>query len=100
MPRTAEEILDQADELANRFETHEPDPNDVHDAAALRNVRRAFLARAETERHVADAVAAARVEGTPGPPSAPWSAHPAKPLANATAKPLPSADPRPAAPLR
>jgi hypothetical protein len=29
MPRTAEEILDQADELANRFETHEPDPNDV-----------------------------------------------------------------------
>ncbi len=63
MPRTAEEILDRADELANRFESHEPDPDDVHDAAALRNVRRAFLARAETERRLAEAVAAARAEG-------------------------------------
>jgi len=63
MPRTAEEILDQADELANRFETHEPDPDDIHDAAALRDVRRAFLDRAETERQLAEAVAAARVEG-------------------------------------
>lgn len=63
MPRTAEEILDQADELANRFETHEPDPGDVHDAAALRNVRRAFFARAETERQLAEAVTGARAEG-------------------------------------
>jgi hypothetical protein len=62
MPRTVEEILDQADELANRFETHEPDPDDVHDAASLRKVRRAFLARAETERQLAEAVAAARAE--------------------------------------
>ncbi len=63
MPRTAEEILDRADELANRFESHEPDPADVRDAAALRNVRRAFLARAETERQLGEAVAAARAEG-------------------------------------
>lgn len=63
MPRTVEEILDQADELAARFEGHEPEPNDIHDAAALRGVRRAFLARAETERQLAEAVATARADG-------------------------------------
>ena len=36
MPRTVAEILDQADELAARFEAHEPDATDVSDAAALR----------------------------------------------------------------
>jgi hypothetical protein len=63
MPRTVKEILDQADELAARFEAHEPDPADVSDAAALRAVRKAFQARAETERRVADAVSVARAEG-------------------------------------
>ena len=63
MPRTVKEILDQADELAARFEAHEPDPDDVSDAAALRAVRQAFQARAETERRVTDAVSVARAEG-------------------------------------
>jgi len=63
MPRTVNEILDQADELAARFEAHEPDPADVTDAAALRSVRLAFQARAEAERRVADAVSVARAEG-------------------------------------
>lgn len=28
MPRSIQEILDHADELAQRFEDYEPDPND------------------------------------------------------------------------
>lgn len=63
MPRTVAEILDQADELAARFEAHEPDPNAIADAAALRAVRRAFQARADAERQLADAVSVARAEG-------------------------------------
>ncbi len=42
MPRTAQEILDHADELAARFERAEP--SDVRDATALQAVREAFLA--------------------------------------------------------
>ncbi len=58
MPRTAQEILDNADELAARFEQIEPD--DLQDATALRTVREAFLARAETERVLRNAVVEAR----------------------------------------
>jgi hypothetical protein len=61
MPRSIEEILEQADELAARFETHEPDQ--VVDASALRMVRSAFLERAEAERRLADAVSVARADG-------------------------------------
>ena len=60
MPRTAQEILDHADELAARFEQAEP--TDVRDAAALRDVRDAVLARADAERHLGDAVVRARHE--------------------------------------
>jgi hypothetical protein len=63
MPRTVTEILDQADELAARFEAHDPDPDAISDAAALRAVRRAFQARAQAERQLADAVSVARAEG-------------------------------------
>ncbi|HEY7824710.1 MAG TPA: hypothetical protein VIG24_17855 [Acidimicrobiia bacterium] len=63
MPRTAEEIIHQAEELASRFEDHEPDPNDIRDASALRELRQAFLARAEAERRVTEAVAEARADG-------------------------------------
>jgi hypothetical protein len=63
MPRTVTEILEQADELAARFEAHDPDPNDVTDATALRVVRRAFQARADAERQLADAVSVARAQG-------------------------------------
>jgi hypothetical protein len=63
MPRTAKEILDQADELAARFEAHDPDPAEIKDAASLRAVRLAFQARADAERHLADAVSVARAEG-------------------------------------
>lgn len=61
MPRTLQEILDHADQLEARFAQHEP--NDVHDASPLRAIRVAVTQRAATERHVADAVAAARDTG-------------------------------------
>jgi predicted phage gp36 major capsid-like protein len=62
VPRTAQEILDQADELAARFERHQP-TDDVRDAEALSIVRGAFLARADAERVLHDAVVRARHEG-------------------------------------
>jgi len=63
MPRTAKEILDQADELAARFEAHDPDLADIKDAVSLRAVRLAFQNRAVAERRLADAVSGARAEG-------------------------------------
>lgn len=63
MPRTAKEIINQADELAARFENHDPQPAEIKDATALRAVRQAFQTRADAERHLADAVTAARAEG-------------------------------------
>lgn len=63
MPRTAEEIIHQAEELAARFEDHEPDPGDIRDASTLRELRQAFHARAEAERRVTDAVQEARADG-------------------------------------
>ncbi|MFQ5556873.1 MAG: hypothetical protein ACE5GB_05110 [Acidimicrobiales bacterium] len=61
MPRSTQEILDQADELAARFEDH--DPGSVDDAGALRGLRTAFRNRADAEKQLAEAVAAARAEG-------------------------------------
>jgi hypothetical protein len=63
MPRTTQEILDQADELAARFEALEPGPSDVTDASPLREVRLAFQERATAERRLSDAVTAARADG-------------------------------------
>jgi hypothetical protein len=61
MPRTAQQILDHADELAARFE--QAKPRDIREATALRAVRDAFLARAESERVLCDAVVQARHDG-------------------------------------
>lgn len=63
MPRTIRQIINQAEELAARFEINEPDVDDVRDASALRELRHAFLARAEAEQRVTDAVAIARGDG-------------------------------------
>lgn len=63
MPRTIDEIVSQAEELAARFEDHEPDADDVWDASALRELRLAFLARADAEQRVTDAVEKARGVG-------------------------------------
>ncbi|WP_232549662.1 hypothetical protein [Propioniciclava soli] len=68
MPRTVEEILAHADELAARFEAYEPDPTDELDAGAVALLRAAVTERSEAERHLVDAVRAAREAGMP------WSA--------------------------
>lgn len=63
MPRTIDEIISQAEELAARFEEHEPDAGEVRDATALRELRQAFLERAAAEQRVTDAVGRAREDG-------------------------------------
>jgi hypothetical protein len=60
MPRTVQEILDHADELAARFED---DTAASHDATALRSLRDAVTARADAERSITQAVTAARTAG-------------------------------------
>jgi hypothetical protein len=62
MPRSVQEILDHADELAKRFEDYEPSPDDEV-AVAEHLLRRAALARARTERQVSEAVETARRAG-------------------------------------
>ena len=59
MPRSMQEILDHADELAKRFEDYEPSPDDEV-AVAQYLLRRAALARAQSERQIREAVTAAR----------------------------------------
>ncbi len=62
MPRSIQEILDQADELAKRFEDYEPGAGDQVPVEEYL-LRRAALARARSEREVVDAVTAARSAG-------------------------------------
>ena len=63
MPRTVQEILDRAEELAARFEQHDPVEANLADAEALRAVHAAFQSRAEAEAQLAEAVAEARCDG-------------------------------------
>lgn len=62
MPRSIQEILDHADELAKRFEDYEPGKGDQVPVEEYL-LRRAALARARSEREVVDAVTAARSAG-------------------------------------
>ena len=63
MPRTAQDIVNQADSLAKRFEDHEPDVANIRDAGSLREVRKAFQRQAATEQELAAAVSVAREDG-------------------------------------
>lgn len=60
MPRSVEEILQHADQLAARFENYEPDPGDELDPSAVTALRTAVLERSTAERHLLAAVAQAR----------------------------------------
>lgn len=62
MPRSIQDILDHADDLADQLEAFEPSPDDEVDVAEY-GLRRAALARARSERQVAEAVVAARRAG-------------------------------------
>lgn len=55
--------MNQAEELAARFENHEPHPDDIRDASALRELREALLVRDKAEQRVTDAVKNARADG-------------------------------------
>lgn len=63
MPRTVEEILEHAEELAARFESYEPAPADELDVRAVTLLRAAVAERSEAERHLVEAVQAARAAG-------------------------------------
>jgi hypothetical protein len=63
MPRTVDEILQHADELAARFEDYEPNPADELDAGAVALLRVAIQERSDAERHLVDAIRAARQVG-------------------------------------
>ncbi len=63
MPRSIQEILDHADELAKRFEDYEPSPGDERPVEEYQ-LHRAALARARSEQQVIDAIVAARAAGT------------------------------------
>jgi hypothetical protein len=63
MPRSVQEILDHADELAARFEKYEPLVDDERDAESYLALRDAVMSRSEAERAVRDAVEQARSHG-------------------------------------
>lgn len=61
MPRSIQEILDHADELAERFESYEPSHDDERPVEEYL-LERAAVARARGERQIVDAVTAARAK--------------------------------------
>jgi hypothetical protein len=62
MPRSIQEILDHADQLAERFENFDPD-DAVEIPVEEYLLRRAVIARARSEQQLLDAVAKARSAG-------------------------------------
>lgn len=68
MPRTVDQILAHADELAARFEEYDPEDADELDVQAVAALRSAVHERSTAERHIVAAVRQARRAGLP------WSA--------------------------
>ena len=62
MPRSVQEILDHADQLATRFEAYEPAADDERSVEEYL-LERAALARARGEQQIIDAVTSARSKG-------------------------------------
>jgi len=60
LPRSLEEILAQADELADEFEAYEPNPEDEGNASSLVALRLAAARRTEADRALLAAVVDAR----------------------------------------
>jgi hypothetical protein len=63
MPRSLQEILDHADELAERMADYEPTDEQLAVAGELADLHRAVLAVAAAERATVDAIVAARAKG-------------------------------------
>jgi len=64
MPRSIQEILDHADELARRFEDYKPTESEERPVEEYL-LERAVLQRARSERQILDAVVAARAASIP-----------------------------------
>ena len=60
MPCSVDEILEHADELAARFENYDPSSDDEVNADVVAHLRAAVQERSDAERHIIDAVSAAR----------------------------------------
>lgn len=65
MPRSLDDLLSQADELADMFEAYEPTPGDLTTVDPVTALRLAALRRAEAERELAHAVERARLGALP-----------------------------------
>lgn len=63
MPRSVDDILKHADELAARFENYEPQPGDEMDPNAVAALRGAVQERSDAERHILKAIHHAREAG-------------------------------------
>ena len=63
MPRSVDEILQHADELAARFEDYEPSDANELDSVAVASLRGAVQERSDAERHMIDAIRLARESG-------------------------------------
>jgi hypothetical protein len=63
MPLSFQQILDHADELARVFEEYEPRTPAGGGGTPLGDLQRAVTARADAERAILAAVAAARADG-------------------------------------
>lgn len=63
MPRSIQDILAHADELAKRFENYEPDPADERDPKAFDALRVAAMSRSAAEKDIFEAVRSARAAG-------------------------------------
>lgn len=63
MPRTTDEILAHADELAARFESYEPNSDDELNANAILELRTAVAEQSAAQRHMQEAVRQARNSG-------------------------------------
>lgn len=63
MPRTVDQILQHADDLAARFKDYEPDPAHELNSGAIALLRAAIQERSDAERHLLDAIKAARKAG-------------------------------------
>jgi hypothetical protein len=63
MPRTVQDILNHAEELARRFESYEPAAADERDAHVFAALRDAALSRSNAEQSISAAVGDARAHG-------------------------------------
>ncbi|SER75795.1 hypothetical protein [Corynebacterium cystitidis] len=63
MPRSIEDILAHADELARRFEEYTPSPEDELDSCAVEALREAVYDRSLAEKKILAAIQNARNSG-------------------------------------